>query len=45
MGAGGPANMQCSAVSCSPAVRAVTATALLGGPGHRLPSAPLSAPA
>lgn len=35
-------NMQYSAVSCPPAVRAVAATALLGGLGHRLPSAPLS---
>lgn len=37
------ANMQHSAVSCPPAVRAAAATALLGRPGHRLPSAPLSA--
>lgn len=43
VGAGGLANMQYSAVSCPPAVRAAAATALLGGPGHRLPSAPLSA--
>lgn len=43
MGAGGLANMQYSAVSCPPAVRAMAATALLGGLGHRLPSAPLSA--
>lgn len=40
---GGLANMQYSAVSFPPAVRAMAATALLGGPGHRLPSAPLSA--
>lgn len=43
VGVGGLANMQYSAVSCSQAVRATAATALLGGPGHRLPSAPLSA--
>ena len=43
VGASGPTNMQCAAVSCPPAVRAAAATALLGGPGHRLPSAPLSA--
>lgn len=35
--------MQYCAVSCHPAVRATAATALLGGPGHRLLSAPLSA--
>ena len=43
VGTGGLANMQYSAVSCPPAVRATAATALLGGLGHRLPSAPLSA--
>lgn len=37
------ANMQYSAVSCPPAVRATASTALLGGLGHRLQSAPLSA--
>lgn len=36
-------DMQHCAVSCPPAVRATAATALLGGPGHRLLSAPLSA--
>lgn len=41
--AGRPADMQYCAVSCPPAVRATAATALLGGPGHRLLSAPLSA--
>lgn len=43
VGAGGLANMQYSAVSCPPAVRTAVATALLGGPGHRLQSVPLSA--
>lgn len=43
MGADGLANMQYSAISCAPAVRAIVATPLLGGPGHRPLSAPLSA--
>lgn len=41
--AGGLAITQDSWFSCSPAARATAATALLGGPGHRLRSAPLSA--
>lgn len=41
--AGGLAITQDSSFSCSPAARATAATALLGGPGHRLRSAPLSA--
>ena len=39
----GLAIMRYSAVSCPPAVRFTTAIALLGGRGHRLLSAPLSA--
>lgn len=41
--AGRLAITQDSSFSCSPAARATAATALLGGPGHRLRSAPLSA--
>lgn len=38
-----PADMRYCDVSCPPAARAKAATALLGGLGHRLLSAPLSA--
>ena len=44
MGTAGLAIMPYSAVSCPPAARFTAATALLGGLGHRLQSAPLSAP-